>query len=94
MLERERAERRLAHSFRRDERKSHQLSANFKISVEGDAASSLASLVGRHLLPGFQGGDGFTLHARYHDRLVRTAQGWRSSATRLEVHSWRATSPS
>jgi hypothetical protein len=75
----------MKHSFRRDAMKSHQLYGNFEIVVEGDAATSLASLVGRHLLPGFEGGDSFTLHARYHDRLVRTPQGWRISATRLEV---------
>ena len=75
----------MRHSFRRDEMKSHQLYANFEIDVKGDGATSLSSLVGRHLLAGFAGGEGFTLHARYHDRFVRTAHGWKIAATRLEV---------
>jgi hypothetical protein len=75
----------MQHSFRRDEMKSHQLYANFEIALDGDTATALASLVGRHVLPGFPGGDTFTLHARYHDRLVRTADGWRLAATRVEV---------
>ena len=50
-----------------------------------DTATSLSSLVGRQLLPDFDGGDGVTLHARYHDRLIRTARGWKIAARRLEV---------
>jgi hypothetical protein len=73
------------HSFRRAEMKSHQLYANFEIAVNGDVATSVSSLVGRHLLAGFTGGDHFTLHARYHDRLVRTNDQWRLAGTRLEV---------
>lgn len=75
----------MKHAFRREGMKSHQLYANFEIVVQGDAATAVSSLVGRHVLPGFEGGDGFTLHARYHDRLARTPQGWKLSATRLEV---------
>ncbi len=73
------------HSFRRDEMKSHQLYGNFEIELNGDTATSRSSLVGRHLLPNFAGGESFTIHARYHDRLVRTPHGWKLSGARLEV---------
>ena len=75
----------MKHSFRRAGMKSHQVYANFEIAVEGDQATSLSSLIGRHLLLGFAGGESFTLHARYHDRLVRTADSWKIEGTRLEV---------
>ncbi|MCU0695236.1 MAG: nuclear transport factor 2 family protein [Myxococcaceae bacterium] len=73
------------HSFRRPEMKSHQLYANFEISVVGEVATATSSLFGRHWMADFPGGAHFTLHARYHDRLTRASGDWRLAATRLEV---------
>ena len=75
----------MQHGFRRPEMRSHQVYANLEIAIDRDTATCLSSLVGRHYLPGFAGGEYFTLHARYHDRLIRTATGWAISAVRLEV---------
>jgi hypothetical protein len=75
----------MKHSFRREGMRSHQQYSNFEIDLRGDDATAVSSLVGRHLLPGFAGGETFTIHARYHDRLVRTTAGWKFSGVRLEV---------
>lgn len=75
----------MRHSFRRSEMKSHQIYSNFEIAVGDHTATSLSSLLGRHHIPNFPGGDWFTLHARYHDDLVRTPSGWRLKQLRLEV---------
>ncbi len=75
----------MKHSFRRDEMKSQQIYANFEIAIKGDEATAVSSLVGRHHIPGFAGGEDFTLHARYHDRLVRTSAGWKIAGLRLVV---------
>lgn len=75
----------MKHSFRREGMRSHQVYSNFEIALRGDEATAVSSLVGRHLLPGFAGGETFTIHARYHDRLVRTPEGWKLSGVRLEV---------
>lgn len=75
----------MKHSFRREGMRTHQQYSNFEVALDGDEATVVSSLVGRHVLPGFPGGDGFTLHARYHDRWVRTPFGWKLAALRLEV---------
>jgi hypothetical protein len=75
----------MRHAFHRPEMKSHQIYSNFEITIEGEIATMRSSLVGRHVLPGFPGGDTFTMHARYHDCLRRTQQGWIITQTRLEV---------
>jgi len=75
----------MKHSFRRNEMKSQQTYSNFEIAIKGDEASAVSYLVGRHHIPGFAGGEDFTLRARYYDRLVRTSAGWKFAGVRLSV---------
>jgi hypothetical protein len=44
-----------------------------------------SALVGHHQRPGTDGGDDFTLFARYHDVARRDHDGWKLAAVRLEV---------
>ena len=83
----------MKHAFRRDDMKSHQLYANFEIAEDESGVSSVSSLVGRHYIPGSAGGETFTLHARYHDRLMQTpamARSRRPSRLRAEASPPRA----
>ena len=60
--------------------------ANHVVDLHGDDASGETYCVAHHLT---SGGDGpardRVLHIRYLDRFVRTADGWRIAARRLEV---------
>lgn len=73
------------HAFRHDAVRTFQAYTNFAATVSGDRARMVCLLHGHHAGAGFPGGDTFDLRARYHDGLVRTADGWRLAATRLEV---------
>jgi len=75
----------MQHAFRREGMKTSQIYANFEITIDGDRATCVSSLLGRHRLPGLDGGEDFTLHARYHDRLVRTETGWKLAGVAIEV---------
>lgn len=62
---------------------------NRSIEIDGDTATAVSYLYN----PGkLKGGDGTVLTegGRYHDRLVRTADGWRIAARREEPtwHTW------
>lgn len=66
--------------------KTLQTYSNLELRRERDGAVVLTSaLVGHHHRADVEGGADFELIARYHDRAVRTAEGWRIAAVRLEV---------
>ena len=59
--------------------------SSFRIVVTGDTATSVSNFVGHHFLPGFEGGEEFTLRGEYTDTLVRTAQGWQMSGVACKL---------
>lgn len=73
------------HAFRHPQVRTLQAYANVRVTVDGDRATMSSLLHGHHAGPGFPGGETFDIRARYRDRLVRTADGWRIEATALEV---------
>lgn len=72
-------------AFRRADMRSQQVYANIDIELRADAALVRSSLVGYHHLPELAPSADFTLHATYHDRVIRTEAGWKIAAVRLEV---------
>ena len=63
---------------------THHYISNVEINFEGaDEASSIAYLQAWHRPA--DGSDDYTLYAQYHDRWVRTADGWRISERRLKT---------
>ena len=63
-----------------------QAYSNLELRPDGaDAITMTSALVGLHHRDGADGGADFELVARYHDRAVRVADGWRLAAVRLEV---------
>lgn len=75
------------HAFRAAGMRTMQLYSNFMIDLRGDAAHCVSYLHGHHHTPGFAGGEVFEIRAAYHDRLLRTADGWKLAGIRLEVIS-------
>lgn len=75
------------HSFRHDHVRTFQAYTNFQVDLAGDNATMISLLHGHHQGEGFEGGNVFELRARYHDRVARTAEGWRITAVKLEVIS-------
>jgi hypothetical protein len=73
-------------SFRQSQG-TQQLYGNFVIDIAGDSASCSSYLLGHHYAPGFEGGDQVALRARYLDRLIRTHDGWKITATTLHIFS-------
>lgn len=75
--------------FRRppQEMATQQLYGSTVIELDGDTASVRSYLLGHHHIQGFEGGEDVTLRGAYIDRAVRTEDGWRISATRLQVFS-------
>jgi 3-phenylpropionate/cinnamic acid dioxygenase small subunit len=63
----------------------HALS-NIRVFVDGDSARATAYVRADHLEDRPGGKATFTIVGRYDDRLVRTADGWRICAVRLD--SW------
>jgi uncharacterized protein (TIGR02246 family) len=67
---------------------SQHILANPRVRLDGDVASSRVELHAQHYLPGrTRGGSTFEVGGTYHDRLLRTPDGWRITHRRLEV-SW------
>lgn len=75
------------HSFRHEHVDTFQSYTNFQVWLHGDQATMISLLHGHHAGDGFEGGQTFDIRARYHDRLVRTVDGWRISGMKLEVIS-------
>lgn len=58
---------------------------NHMVQVHGDDADSVCYLHAQHVRAGAEGGPLYVVAGRYHDRLVRTADGWRIADRRLEI---------
>jgi len=66
----------------------HSLS-NIRTTVTGDTAEAMAYVVAAHFLATTTGDSSFVIHGSYRDSLVRTPEGWKLSAIRLDVR-WMA----
>lgn len=77
------------HVFRRpvQEMGTQQLYGSVTVELDGDSASMRSYLLGHHHISGFEGGEDVSLRGAYLDRASRTSDGWRISATRLQVLS-------
>ena len=65
---------------------SQHIISNPVIELDGDRATSRCYLHAQHYLPDQRtGGNTLEIGGTYHDRLVRTAQGWRIEHRHLEV---------
>jgi hypothetical protein len=65
---------------------SQHILANPRVTLAGDTAESRVELHAQHYLPGrTRGGSTFEVGGTYHDRLLRTPDGWRITHRRLEV---------
>lgn len=73
------------HNLSRPGLKTQHIFSSFRVHVEGDRATSISNFVGHHFLPGFEGGEEFTLRAEYTDTLTRAADGWRLSGVACKV---------
>jgi ketosteroid isomerase-like protein len=67
---------------------TQHLVSNHVVEVSGDEATCTCDLVAEHLLRAAAGGDQTTTRAIYHDRLRRTADGWRFAHRSLDV-TWQ-----
>lgn len=56
---------------------SQHIISNHQISVDGDEATSRCYLHAQHVRRATEGGPHYIVAGRYHDRLVRTPNGWR-----------------
>ena len=70
----------LADAFVRYDATTHQLH-NVHVTVDGDVARTTADCVAWHRL---RAGGWLVVAVTYHDRLVRTPDGWRIAARRVE----------
>lgn len=66
---------------------TQQLYGNLLVELAGDAATARSYLLGHHHVAGLAAGEDVELRAAYLDQLVRTADGWKISATAIEVFS-------
>lgn len=66
---------------------TQQLYGNLVVNLAGDTATARSYLLGHHHVAGLATGEDVELRAAYLDRLVRTADGWKISATTIEVLS-------
>ena len=71
---------------------SQHLIGNVSVSVTADVAESSCYLHAQHVRPGTEGGEQFIYAGRYTDRLVRTSDGWKIAARRLEP-MWTSGNP-
>lgn len=58
---------------------------NHMVEVAGDHATCTSYLHAQHVRAAAEGGSLYVVAGRYHDRLVRTAEGWRIAHRRLEI---------
>ncbi|WP_156176332.1 nuclear transport factor 2 family protein [Hymenobacter terrenus] len=73
------------HSFSRPGLRTQHQSTNFRITLAGDRATSVSNFTGHHFIPGFAGGEEFTLYAEYTDELAKTDGRWLLHGVRLKV---------
>lgn len=67
---------------------SQHIVATHQIRIDGDSATCRCYLHAQHIKRDTPGGDHYIVGARYEDRCVRTADGWRI-AERAIVPMWR-----
>ena len=60
---------------------THHMTTNHVVTVDGDTAHSVCYFHARFTREGVEGGDFFENNGWYDDAHVRTAEGWRISAT-------------
>lgn len=58
---------------------THHSVGNFQIAVDGDTATARVNYHAEHLGQNDLPGELYSMWGRYHDDLVRTAEGWRVS---------------
>ena len=58
---------------------THHNVTNFRIAIEGDAATARVHYIAAHAGAGTLAGRDYVMWGEYDDRLVRTTQGWRIS---------------
>lgn len=69
--------------------RTQHIVGNHVVEITGDDAQGTCCLVAEHLLRTVEGGgDQTTTRGLYHDRFVRTTDGWRIRDRRLEI-TWR-----
>ena len=68
---------------------SQHMVTNHQIRIDGDEATGRCYLQAQHIRAGTEGGSTYTVGARYEDRYLRTADGWRIAA-RTIVPMWTA----
>lgn len=56
---------------------TQHLVGNIAATVDGDEAIADCYLISQHIRRGTPGGEHYLIGGRYHDRLVRTPDGWR-----------------
>jgi 3-phenylpropionate/cinnamic acid dioxygenase small subunit len=61
------------------------LIGNHVIEIDGDKAHSTSYLIAHQVMREALGGTTFHVSGKYHDELVRTADGWRITNKRLEA---------
>lgn len=64
---------------------SQHIVGNFVIAADGDAATATCYLHAQHYLVSANGNNTFVVGGTYHDRLIRSPEGWRITHRRLEV---------
>ena len=68
---------------------SQHLIGTISVTVDGDAASSVAYFQAQHVRAAATGGELYTIAGSYADRWVRTPHGWRI-AERTQTYQWRS----
>jgi 3-phenylpropionate/cinnamic acid dioxygenase small subunit len=53
--------------------------------IDGDVATIIAHMRAEHWLTTGQGGDRYTMYGTYTDQCVRTTEGWRITAVKLQL---------
>lgn len=67
-----------------DAMETFHMIGNFVIEIDGDTAKSTSYLVCNQVMRDAVGGPTFFVNGKYHDELVRTADGWRIKSKHLE----------
>jgi hypothetical protein len=70
-----------------DLRATQHLQGNYLVKVDGDTAEAHCYLQASHFQEGLPGGDSFIVYAKYHDKFVRTENGWRIKHRDLDTIS-------
>ena len=65
------------HNLRREGLELQHIYSNFRITIEGNTATSKFNQLAQHYIQGFEGGEEFFLRGEYTDKLIRTADGWK-----------------